>query len=660
MSCDSGVGMRWPVLLCTAVASASVIVVGQQTTTGTQSRPVFRTGVEIVQVDVVVTDQNGHAVHGLRREDFTVLDRKQPRALVNFEEISRTYTASSDPEPLATVPRDVATNTTPRASRLVVLVVDDAVPDDRLEKVKDIAKEVVTTFGSDASLAFLTRSYAHKVEVTEDQASVLREIDGMSSRSAQSPKVARTKRNETTLCPWDVIPQVAEMLRTDDSQRKAIVYISPFCSGGLKEVVQMMEGGTTNLGWETIAAIEALRKANVALYTIDPRGPADYSLGNFDMPDIVTTSGNRGTEAWRTQCVTRSCDPVLQSQDNQRAFTAATGGFAITNTNEIPAGISQILDDFGHYYLLGFEAGDFTDRAYRPVEVAVNRPGLTLRYRRGYQLGPAPASRSKTDPMVAMSTGVLPRTDLPLRLLAVARPSKGKTISLVVALQVGTLSVPAEGSLRESLDITVLAASLQNSKVVGEFLRPRQLQFAPWPGGRSQEPLDYQVVTTVELPPGKYQLRVSAKSAALDKGGSVYGAIDVPNYSKTPLSVGGLVLGYSDPKHHPVSTTLMDPGALPFEPVLDRVFARTDILRLFCQIWRRDGGATSTTTWAELLDAGRHVVARFEGQPKGSGQLANLDVDLVLASLARGAYQLRVTATDGANTDSRSIGLAIK
>jgi len=126
------------------------------------------------------------------------------------------------------------------------------------------------------------------------------------------------------------------------------------------------------------------------------------------------------------------------------------------------------------------------------------------------------------------------------------------------------------------------------------------------------------------------------------------------------LSVGALVLGYADSTHHPVSTTLMDPGALPFEPVLDRVFTRTDVLRLFCQIWRRDGGATNITTSAELLNAQGRVVATFDDQPKGSGQLANLDVDLVLASLARGAYQLRVTATDGTNTDARSIGLAVK
>jgi len=636
------------------------MVVGQQSTTSPQSRPVFRTGVELVRVDVVVTDQNGHAVHGLRREDFTVLDRKQSRPIANFEEISHTYVANPDPEPPATVPRDVATNTTPRASRLVAILIDDTVPDDRLEQVKDAAKHVVATLGQNASLALLTRTYARTVEVTENQASVLREIDKIGLRSAQSPKVARTKRFETTLCPWDAIKQVAEMMRTDDTQRKALVYVSPFCSGGIRDVLQMMEGGTTDRGWDTVETVEALRKANVAFYTIDPRGPAAYSLGNFDMPDILAHQDDRGVEAWRTQQTTRSYDPVLQSQDNQRAFTAATGGFAITNTNDIRAGISQILDDFDHYYLLGFDAGDSSDKTWRPVEIRVNRPGLTLRYRRGYELGAAPTSPATTDPMVAMSMEALPRTDLPLRLSAIPRPAPGKTIPVVVALQVGAVPMPAEGSVRESLDITVLAANLQSSKVTGEFLRPREVSLARPPGGGSQQPLEYQVVTTVDLPPGKYQLRVSAKSSTLEKGGSVYDAVDIPDYSKTPLSVGALVLGYADSTHHPVSTTLMDPGALPFEPVLDRVFARTDVLRLFCQIWRRDGGAPNITTSAELLNAQGRVVATFDGQPKGAGQLANVDVDLVLASLARGAYQLRVTATDGTNRDARSIGLAVK
>lgn len=651
--------MRWPLLLCLAVGAASVVVIAEQIPSSSQ-RQVFRAGVETVRIDVVVTDQSGHAVHGLRREDFTVLDRKQPRPIVNFEEISHTYAANRDPEPPATVPRDVATNTTPRASRLVAILIDDTVPDDRIEQVKDVAKHVVATLGQNASLALLTRTYARTVEVTEDQASVLREIDKIGLRSAQSPKVARTKRFETTLCPWPVIKQVAEMMRTDDTQRKALVYVSPFCSGGIREVLQMMDGGTTDLGWDTVETVEALRKSNVAFYTIDPRGPAAYSLGNFDMPDILKNQDDRGVEAWRTQHTTRSYDPVLQSQDNQRAFTAATGGFAITNTNEIRAGISQILDDFDHYYLLGLDARDVSDKTWHPVEIKLNRPGLTLRYRRGYELGAAPTSVATTDPMVAMSMEALPRADLPLRLLAIPRPAPGKTTSVVVALQVGPVPVPAESSVTENLDVTVLAANLQSSKVTGEFLRPRQVPLSRSPSSNSQQSLDYQVVTTVDLPPGKYQLRVSAKSSTLEKGGSVYNAIEIPDYSKTPLSVGALALGYADPKHHPASTTLMDPGTLPFEPVLERVFVRSDVLRLLCQVWRRDGGAASTTTSAELLDSRGRIVAKFDGQLKGAGQVANLDVDLVLASLNRGAYELRVTATDGANTDTRSIGLTIK
>jgi hypothetical protein len=233
---------------------------------------------------------------------------------------------------------------------------------------------------------------------------------------------------------------------------------------------------------------------------------------------------------------------------------------------------------------------------------------------------------------------------------------------VVVALKVGDLPTAPGLSLRDNLDITVLAANLGNSKVAGEFLRPRQVLLVPRSHGGVQDKLDYQIVTTVALPPGKYQLRVSAKSARLDRVGSVYDVVDVPDYTKTPLSIGALVIGYADPNHHPVSTTLIDADTLPFEPVLDRAFARTDGLRLFCEIWRRDP-SKATTTRVELLDAQDQIVATMDRQQpagKPGEPLARLDVTFDLGTLSRGAYQLRVTTTDGTNTDLRSIGMAVR
>ena len=53
----------------------------------TPQRPVFRAGVETVQVDVVVRDRNGQPVHGLTADDFIILDRGKPQEVVTFKAV---------------------------------------------------------------------------------------------------------------------------------------------------------------------------------------------------------------------------------------------------------------------------------------------------------------------------------------------------------------------------------------------------------------------------------------------------------------------------------------------------------------------------------------------------------------------------------------------
>jgi len=50
--------------------------------------PTFKRDVEVVTVDVVVTDKAGNPITGLAREDFTVLDEGTPQALVNFDVVN--------------------------------------------------------------------------------------------------------------------------------------------------------------------------------------------------------------------------------------------------------------------------------------------------------------------------------------------------------------------------------------------------------------------------------------------------------------------------------------------------------------------------------------------------------------------------------------------
>jgi hypothetical protein len=75
----------------------------------------FRSSAELVRLHVVVRDGQGRPVPGLTKDDFALLDSKQPRAIELFEEVSRPAAALPSPIVPAVFPLDVADNRTARA-----------------------------------------------------------------------------------------------------------------------------------------------------------------------------------------------------------------------------------------------------------------------------------------------------------------------------------------------------------------------------------------------------------------------------------------------------------------------------------------------------------------------------------------------------------------
>src|SRR5438876_449400 len=88
--------------------------------------PTFRVRVDYVEVDVVVTDQQGNLVRDLKKEDFQVLEDGKAQAINTFtivdipvERADRPLFAESPIEP------DVKTNEKPFDGRVYVMVIDD-------------------------------------------------------------------------------------------------------------------------------------------------------------------------------------------------------------------------------------------------------------------------------------------------------------------------------------------------------------------------------------------------------------------------------------------------------------------------------------------------------------------------------------------------------
>lgn len=87
--------------------------------------PVFPGQADLVVVDVVVADKQGNPVPGLRREDFVVLDERQPQAIASFEAV---HVPAALPGPAASAarPRLVAnTGASDRGGRTFTVVFDN-------------------------------------------------------------------------------------------------------------------------------------------------------------------------------------------------------------------------------------------------------------------------------------------------------------------------------------------------------------------------------------------------------------------------------------------------------------------------------------------------------------------------------------------------------
>src|SRR3954465_11863537 len=66
------------------------VVAVRQPATSAQQRPVFRSGRDVISVDVVVRDKSGAVVRGLTASDFEIREDGKPEQVVSFsfEEVS--------------------------------------------------------------------------------------------------------------------------------------------------------------------------------------------------------------------------------------------------------------------------------------------------------------------------------------------------------------------------------------------------------------------------------------------------------------------------------------------------------------------------------------------------------------------------------------------
>ena len=349
----------------------------------------------------------------------------------------------------------------------------------------------------------------------------------------------------------------------------------------------------------------------------------------------------------------------LERRDGLMVLADLTGGRAVLNTNTPEAHVPEVFAASHSYYLFGFPAADPKPNGrFHKIEVKVNRPGVNVHTRAGYYAGETRAGGSKPtvvspDASTAID-GILPRTDVPLRVSVAPFALPGKPESAVAIV----LNVQQKAATVQNQPVKVLAAAFDRN---GRSVASENQTVAV--ASRSPAGVDttYEVLSRLTLAPGRYEIRV-ALDAGREQRASVYTYVDVPDFARQPLSLSGILLAVSPAVGSAPADAFKD--IAPVIPTARREIARTDRATVFLRVYQdAKAAALAATVTARITDTADHVV--FDNitelnADRFTNRAADYLIELPVERLASGEYLLTIEAAQNERAARRGLRFTIR
>jgi VWFA-related protein len=665
-------------LTTSVVVVAALLQAAPQQSSPPQQPPItFKVEVNYVEVDATVTDAQGNFVRDLKKDDFKVVEDGAPQTLTAFSAVDIPVEHIDPPLYKSTaIPADVVSNRTPFEGRVFVIVMDDLnTRVSRTPRVRQAARQFVEHYvGANDIVAVVNTSGSNKAmqDFTGNRALAVKAIDGALGNKEASSTEARLQ--DYYMGGGNMNASFNDMMRYNNARNtlRTLKSLSDFMAGmrGRRKAVVLFSEGinydlidainnphTTDVQAEMRSFIAAATRANVSVYTVDPRGVTsgmEDAIEIGSMPSDPSISINQLTDELRLE------------HDSLRTIAEETGGFAVLNQNDYRDAFSRILADNSSYYVLGYyPANEKRDGKFRNITVSVvDRTGLKVRTRRGY-VAPVPAKKenaAKGTPAERTSAELMDALESPvpmsgLTISAFAAPFRGApgndaiTVAVEAEGTTMTFAQKPDGHYANDLEVTLYAIDTNANKVkdgahdvVNVVLKPNVTMM--------RNP--FRVVRVLKVPPGRYQLRVGAKEGG-GKVGTVILDLDAPDFSKGPIAMSGVVLSSAAsarvPTANPGGSDLKD--IMPAPPSASREFARGDELNVFAEIYDNLGTATAhrvVITTSVLSDEGKTVFSTSDERASaelsgsaGAGGYGHVS-RIPLANLAPGRYVLHLEA----------------
>jgi VWFA-related protein len=420
------------------------------------------------------------------------------------------------------------------------------------------------------------------------------------------------------------------------------------------------------------AVINAANRNNVSIYTVDAAGLRAESKTAEMAKEMKSQADGIMPDGPMMRRLERNEDLLRYNPDSGLGQLAEkTGGFLITDSNDLRTRLRKVDEDLHSYYLLSYRSNNQNyDGHFRRIEIKINRPGLIVQSRKGYF-----AIKS------TFSSPVLPYEAPALAALenqpkANSFPFYARGFSFPERERVGLASVIADLPLspftfvvdqekktyRTHFSVVALVKD-QSGQVVAKLSKQYRLS-GPVDKVDDEKKGRILFYREVDLSPGRYTLETIAYDAPTGRSSVRRGAIEVTTGDEARLHLSDVTILKRAEAAPAANDTLTNPfrvGNVIVMPNLGEPINRTiKEAPFFFTVYTPPETIAAPKLTVELRQRNQ-TLAKMPGdlpKPDLSGRIQYL-AGLPLEKLPAGSYELRITVSDGTTIVTRSAYFAI-